>query len=107
MDKLKNLKRIFNGVAFRIPDYQRGYSWGEDELNDLWDDLGSLLPGQDHYTGMLSLKVVNPSDIEKNIKDLWTDEQWISRRGDNIYEIIDGQQRLTTLIILINEIVNY
>ena len=32
---LKTLSEIFNEKVFRIPDYQRGYSWGVDELEDL------------------------------------------------------------------------
>ena len=81
--KLENLTEIFNNKIFRIPDYQRGYSWGESQLEDLWLDLGILEEGKNHYTGMLSVK-----------------------KEDNIYFVIDGQQRLITLIILIKAIVN-
>ena len=59
MDDLKNLKKLFNECLFRIPDYQRGYSWGSQQLEEFWDDLVGMLPQQDHYTGMISLKNVN------------------------------------------------
>jgi len=81
--KLENLTTIFNNKIFRIPDYQRGYSWGKSQLEDLWRDLEILEEGKNHYTGMLSVKF----DAEKDI-----------------YHVIDGQQRITTLTILIKVI---
>jgi uncharacterized protein with ParB-like and HNH nuclease domain len=51
---LKTLSEIFNDKIFRIPDYQRGYSWGVDELEDLWRDIDNLPSGKSHYTGMIS-----------------------------------------------------
>jgi uncharacterized protein with ParB-like and HNH nuclease domain len=83
--KLENLTDIFNNKIFRIPDYQRGYSWENPQLEDLWRDLEILEKGESHYTGMLSVKF----DAEKDI-----------------YYVIDGQQRITTLTILIKVIVD-
>ena len=104
MDDLLNLQQRFNECLFRIPDYQRGYSWGNEQLEEFWSDLTSLLPGQDHYTGMLSLKKVTNKEIEAKA-DKWNDEIWLVNSGYSIYELVDGQQRLTTMIILINEII--
>ena len=106
MDNLLCLQELFNRKIFRIPDYQRGYSWRTQQLEEFWDDLLSLLPNQDHYTGMLSLKEVTADEIENN-KDKWTNEQWLLKSGYKVNEIVDGQQRLTTIIILIHEIINY
>lgn len=103
MDDLLNLQKRFNECLFRIPDYQRGYSWGNEQLEEFWSDLITLLPGQDHYTGMLSLKKVSNKEIE-NKREKWNDEIWLVNSGYSIYELVDGQQRLTTMIILINEI---
>ena len=33
------LPGLFANKCFRIPNYQRGYAWGESQLNDLWDDI--------------------------------------------------------------------
>lgn len=61
-----------------------------------------LSDNRDHYTGMISLR-----KIESNIIDTMNDEKWlIDKWGYSAYNIVDGQQRLTTFIILINEIVN-
>ena len=76
MDNLHNLQEIFSRKIFRIPDYQRGYSWQSQQLEEFWDDLLSLMPGQDHYTGMLSLKEVSKEEIAEH-RDKWMNEQWL------------------------------
>ena len=37
-----NLNKVFSQGFFRIPDYQRGYSWSEKQLNELWDDIDEI-----------------------------------------------------------------
>ena len=100
-NELKSLNEIFQYKLFRIPDYQRGYAWKESQLNDFWDDLLLLQEGKNHYTGMLSLKKYNTIDENKLGADSWLIKKY------NAYYVIDGQQRLTTSIILINEIINF
>lgn len=87
--ELQSLQSIFNNRIFRIPDYQRGYSWDDKQLQDLWRDIDILGKDQSHYTGVLS--VVTP----KNGKNSTTH-----------IHIVDGQQRITTLVILIQVICN-
>ena len=105
MNDLLSLSELFSRNIFRIPDYQRGYSWSDLQLKEFWSDILNLLPYREHYTGMISLKKL---DYDYISKDNWNDERWlIDKRGYNAYHIVDGQQRLTTFIILINEIVNF
>ncbi len=86
-ENLKSLSEIFSDtVNFVVPDYQRGYSWGPEQLDDLWEDLENLTESRVHYTGMFTFCK--------------------SEKGKNTYEIVDGQQRMTTLIILINELLS-
>lgn len=71
-----------NGLSYRVPRFQRDYSWEEDEWDDLWQDiLGTITPGGEpaHYMGYL---VLQTSD-------------------NRIFDVIDGQQRLTTLSLLV------
>lgn len=71
-----------NGLVYRVPMFQRDYSWTENEWSDLWQDIEALLQPKSepiHYMGQLILKQI---DV-------------------NNYEIIDGQQRLATMSILI------
>lgn len=103
MNDLLSLTDLFNRSIFRIPDYQRGYSWEELQLEEFWSDILNLLPNRDHYTGMISLKKL---DGEYTSDEKWNDERWLLDNWNyNAYHVVDGQQRLTTFIILINEIV--
>lgn len=103
MNDLLSLQDLFNKKIFRIPDYQRGYSWSTQQLEEFWSDVINLLPNKEHYTGMISLK-----KLDREYTTNWNDEKWLlDNWGFDAYHIVDGQQRLTTFIILINEIVNY
>ena len=70
-----------NGLTYRVPPFQRDYSWTADEWDDLWQDLIGLF-GEEaepaHYMGYLVLQPVD----------------------NKAFDIIDGQQRMTTLSLL-------
>lgn len=102
--KLQTLGEIFNQKFFRIPDYQRGYSWDEEQLEEFWDDLENLKPEKIHYTGLLTVELIDRKIIEQN--DLWRDDLWMLEKGFKAYYVIDGQQRLTTIIILLKVILD-
>lgn len=98
---LFSLSKIFNERLFRIPDYQRGYAWTEKQLKDFWNDLEQLEDGKNHYTGVITLE-----PVEDNISSNWYDDAWIiSSKSYYPYYIVDGQQRLTTSLILIQSII--
>ena len=104
MQTLESLKSIFKDRIFKIPDYQRGYAWQKRQLKDFWEDIVNLPADRFHYTGLLSLKQVPKKDCES---DNWVAERWlIEDRAFKPFHIVDGQQRLTTIVIFINEIVN-
>ena len=100
---LQSLSKVFSEKLFRIPDYQRGYAWTEKQLKDFWNDLIQLEAGKNHYIGVLTVEEVSKSLYEK-----WEDDTWIieSKSYDPLY-IVDGQQRLTTSIILIQAITEF
>lgn len=92
-----SLVDLFTSKFFIIPDYQRGYAWGEKQLVELWDDINDLekQPSggyKPHYMGAI---IYNKSQ-QKHLPS------WILNSA--IYEIVDGQQRLTTIIILLFEL---
>lgn len=97
---LKTIAGIFESKVFRIPDYQRGYSWTKKQLNDFWEDLENLSDDHIHYTGVLTLEAVNSKNYSQWENDLWL----MDGKGYSPYYIVDGQQRLTTVIILIQTI---
>jgi hypothetical protein len=53
--ELKSLSKIFTETIFRIPDYQRSYSWETKQLKDFWTDIEQLKIGKSHYTGVLRM----------------------------------------------------
>ena len=71
---------IRSGVKFIIPKFQRDYSWDVEQWDDLWQDIEAMLEEKsDHYMGYLVLQSSNGKDSL----------------------IIDGQQRFTTITIII------
>lgn len=83
--ELRAIPALLN-KSYYIPEYQRGYRWGEKQVLALLNDLDSFFNGDlqgDFYC--LQPIVVKSKTID--------DEHW--------YEVIDGQQRLTTLRILL------
>jgi hypothetical protein len=100
-DNLKTVKKIFDEAFFRIPLYQRGYAWTSDELQDFWNDITDLMNSEDeriHYMSQLTLEKINA--YEPDIKE------FIPKDYDGFY-VVDGQQRLTTIIILISQILRF
>lgn len=103
MNELQSLSQIFQNRIFRIPDYQRGYAWQGQQLRDFWEDIVNLQSDRYHYTGLLSLKKLNQEERSK----LGNDDSWILKTGFNAYHIVDGQQRITTFVIMLNEIIEF
>lgn len=97
------LSTLFSNKFFRIPDYQRGYAWGEMQLTDLWEDIEDIIKDdkgtyRPHFTGTISLQKIEVSQLSKS-------EQTLIRDGQKFYNVVDGQQRLTTISILLFEVI--
>jgi hypothetical protein len=92
MDHLHSIQKIFADRFLRVPDYQRGYAWGPKQLTDLIEDVEVLDPESEHYAGTL---VLHP-----------TSEKIVDEGGgtQRVYNVVDGQQRLTTMVILLDAI---
>ena len=103
MNELQSLSQIFQNKIFRIPDYQRGYAWQDLQLRDFWEDVINLQADRYHYTGLLSLKILNKEESRK----LGNNDAWLLKSGYKAYHIVDGQQRLTTFVIMLNEIIEF
>ena len=101
-NQLKSLEDLFDGRFLRIPDYQRGYAWQEHQLNDFWEDLEVLEDEHIHYTGVLTLERVTAAIKNEKI-DCWQHDHG-AKDSDKSFYIVDGQQRITTTIILIQTI---
>lgn len=79
----KTLEKIFTGISTRyfVPEYQRDYMWKRENVEELWNDLLiSFHNSSEYFMGPI---VLNTENLE-----------------EDTYEIIDGQQRLTTFVVL-------
>ncbi|MGL2704600.1 DUF262 domain-containing protein [Helicobacter pylori] len=83
--ELLTLDGVIEKGVFEIPSYQRGYAWQIRQLKDFWNDLEhvSKLGDKFHYMHSLTLR-----GLENELED-------------SAFEIIDGQQRLATSLILL------
>jgi uncharacterized protein with ParB-like and HNH nuclease domain len=98
--KLQSLSDIFERRLFRIPDYQRGYAWLESQYSDFWEDILHLNMERVHYTGVITLEPV-PKDKWAR----WDSDEWIIEGvGFKPFYVVDGQQRLTTSMLLMQAI---
>ena len=101
--QLLTLSKIFTERLFRIPDYQRGYAWTEKQLKEFWNDIQQLEADHNHYTGVLTLE-----NVQEDIYRRWEEDSWIiEAKSFQPYFVVDGQQRLTTAIILIQTILEH
>lgn len=80
---------LYNGEAatYEVPIYQRNYAWEEDEINALV---------QDAYDAFK----MNKEHLNKEHYYIGTLVTY--NKGDNVYEVIDGQQRLTTIYLVLS-----
>lgn len=81
----KALSSVFEKTIFSIPRYQRAYSWDENNWRELWDDIKNnvLEKDREHFLGAM---IYYHGDSENS--------------RFTHYEVIDGQQRLSTVTIL-------
>lgn len=80
------IKEIFQAEGYIIPNYQRDYAWKDKNFTDLWEDLEEAIEynkkGYGHFIG--TMVVAKNEDNKK------------------LYDIIDGQQRTTTIFMLLH-----
>ncbi len=89
------IQEVFNNRFFVVPDYQRGYAWEKQQCLDLLEDLELLPEKLQHYTGTF---VFHPNGGTVQ------DEEGETYEG---FDIVDGQQRLTSIVILLAVIGNF
>lgn len=81
----KEIGDLFNqNERLRIPSYQRRYSWEDDHFEDLWNDLKNIDPEGSHFFG--TIVFMSGTHVAQ---------------GTNEIDIVDGQQRITTISILL------
>lgn len=88
--ELKQLTHFFNGRIYVVPSYQRGYSWQKKQIEDFLTDIDHAIKlNSNHYTGTITIqKQTKPEKIGLN--------------NFEVYNLVDGQQRITTLILILS-----
>jgi hypothetical protein len=91
--KLLTLAKLLEGRLFRIPQYQRAYSWTSRQRADLFSDLDSVARGGADGTHFMATMVV----LDRSRVTILADEY-------HVVDVVDGQQRLTTLLLLLRAV---
>ena len=86
-----SIEKLFRSGNYIVPIYQRNYAWSEKEITQLIDDINDYCKEN--------------KDKKENEKNYYIGTLVVYKKY-NIYEVIDGQQRLTTLYILISVLKN-
>lgn len=81
-----SIRELFGNAdsLYKIPQYQRPYKWENDQVDKLWDDIKEAYDNGDENYFLGSIITAKPRDDEKSA----------------YVDVVDGQQRLTTLMIL-------
>ena len=88
-----NLDSFMHGRLFRVPEYQRAYAWEKKQRSDLFGDIRRVKErNEDHFMATF-VGLARKAEKRRIIADEFA-----------VIEIVDGQQRLTTLIILLKAI---
>lgn len=87
----KKLKELFDGrKVFNIPDYQRAYAWDKTrQLPDFLEDIENQSLGRDYFLGTILFQ-------ERDEK----------MQGYDVIDVVDGQQRITTIIIFMKALLD-
>ena len=91
--ELKPISHFYNKRIYIVPPYQRGYSWGERQIHDLLNDLKYAIKlDSNHYMGTITIHKQKESER-------------IGLSQYEIYNIVDGQQRFTTIILILSYLI--
>jgi uncharacterized protein with ParB-like and HNH nuclease domain len=94
--ELKSISELL-GMNFFIPAYQRGYRWEERQVRNLLDDINDFKPKENEWYCLQPLVVKEMSENDKKKHSLNSESD-----NNKWYEVIDGQQRLTTIFLIIH-----
>lgn len=99
--KLKSVSELLGmRMKFFIPSYQRGYRWTEQQVKDLLNDVNEFQPEKSKDSGEETWYCLQPLVVEL-MRPERKSECGLAK-GEDWYEVVDGQQRLTTIFIILN-----
>lgn len=85
---------LFPGSIYEVPAFQRDYAWTKQQCQDLWTDIKNVLENENqaHFLG--------PMVVTQDV--LPTGSNYSTNQFMKKFTVIDGQQRLTTLQIILS-----
>lgn len=87
----RSLLRVTDGERFEVPEYQRNFTWEEEQHEELWNSI-------------LSIQELEPKSSDLPV-DTYFGTVYVARDSDGeVFEIIDGQQRMATVSILLKNL---
>lgn len=98
--ELISVSELLEKKKFFIPSYQRGYRWTERQVKDLLDDVNKFQPEKSKDSGEETWYCLQPLVVEL-MRPERKSECGLAK-GEDWYEVVDGQQRLTTIFIILN-----
>ncbi len=105
--ELKSVSQL-KGMSFYIPSYQRGYRWTDQHVKDLLNDINEFKPKDENDFYCLQPIVVKDKNTEEGVlakingkKGKFTNVEEIAQLLKGEWEVIDGQQRLTTIFLIL------
>ncbi len=105
----KSISQLRDSRVFYIPAYQRGYRWNKKQVDDLLSDLYSFARRKDKAQGefyCLQPVIVKEIIDKQKIQQIKADNKDLKVADETkFYEVIDGQQRLTTLYIVLRYLI--
>lgn len=85
----KKISSLFDGrTLFNVPEYQRAYAWGEAQLSDFIEDIQNQKEDKSYFLGTV---LFEEKGLENNYE---------------VIDIVDGQQRITTIIIFMYNLIS-
>ncbi len=98
---LKSVRELLE-LNFFIPDYQRGYRWTSQQVEDLLSDINDFMPEDNDWYCLQPLVVKKrEEDTSRKIQDEAKTLKDVENLLKGSWEVIDGQQRLTTIYIIL------
>ena len=104
---LKNVRDLLEEHYYYIPNYQRGYRWGKDEVTKLLDDIWDFASHGKSEFYCLQPLIILPHKLSdaKNLQPpIILPQEPSDTEKTKLYEVLDGQQRLTTLNLIVHYI---